>query len=327
MKIRTLLLLGTFLTQTCFGLNLQQHPEVKAFVEKMVTQYHFNQKQLTHIFQQVHLKPRAIHAMKHPTEALPWSTYKKLYVTKNRIRNGVAYWHQHQDALLRAQKKYGVPSQIIVAIIGVETRYGANTGKYRVIDTLSTFAFNYPSRKSFFTKELAQFLLLCREQHWNPLKPLGSYAGALGLPQFMPSSYRHYAVDFNHDGKIDLLHNTDDVIGSVANYLYKNHWKENQAVAISINPNKKTVKNISSLISTGVKPNTTIGLLKSHHIANTSKLADKTPALLIELQGKSSKIYKVGLHNFYVISRYNPRQLYVMAVCELGQKIKHALMI
>ena len=198
-------------------------PKVKKFITQMVHQHHFNRKKLIALFNQVKIKPAIMQSIKTPLEKKPWYTYQMLFVTEWRIRQGVHFWNKYQKALEKAEKTYGVPASIIVATIGVETKYGKHTGNYRVIDALSNIAFSDSPRSPFFRKELEQFLLLTREQHLNPLKVMGSYAGAIGQPQFMPSSYRHYAVNFSGNPKIDLSNNEIDVIGSIANY-YKKHY-------------------------------------------------------------------------------------------------------
>ena len=264
--------------------------DVKKFINEMVHQHHFSRSELVKIFNSVKVRSDVIHSIKNPLEHKPWYHYETLFVTQWRIRQGLKFWKKYHEALERAEIKYGVPASIIVATIGIETKYGNNTGSYRVIDTLSTLAFAETSRAHFFRSELKEFLLLSREQHLDPLKVLGSYAGAMGQPQFMPSSYRYYAINFSGSGKTDLSNNTVDVIGSIANYYQKHGWKKDQPVAI-----KSTLVRSGSLYNQKSK--------------------------LIELQGYFGREYWLSYHNFDVIKTYNSSDLYAMAVYQLSYYI------
>src|SRR3990167_2619720 len=207
-------------------------PTVKKFIAEMAHKHHFTQSELITLFNQVKIKPDIMRSIRMPLEKKPWYTYQMLFVTEWRIREGVLFWNKYHDVLEKAEKTYGVPASIIVATIGIETKYGQHTGNYRVIDALSNIAFSNSSRAPFFRKELEEFLLLAREQHLNPLKLKGSYAGAIGQPQFMPSSYRRYAINFSGNSTIDLSHDEVDVIGSIANYYNKHGWKPDQPLAL-----------------------------------------------------------------------------------------------
>lgn len=277
-------------------------PEVKTFIAKMAYKHHFVKSELTTLFNQVKVRPVVIRSVKAPLEQKPWYTYQTLFVTEWRIRQGVVFWNKYHEALERAEKIYGVPASIIVATIGVETKYGTNNGDHRVIDALSSIAFSGSPRASFFRSELEQFLLLVREQHLDPLKVLGSYAGAIGQPQFMPSSYRHYAVNFSGGSKIDLTHNEVDVIGSIANYYNQHGWKNSQPVAIR----------------THFQPQP-FGFLTHNRPTVSSPSGQKTK--VIELQGYYGREYWLGYPNFDVIKRYNPSNLYAMAVYQLSDSI------
>ena len=189
---------------------------------------------LMSLFQSVEIKEDILKRISSPAEGLPWYKYRKIFMTEARINGGVKFWRENEPALTAVEKQTGVPAEIIIAIIGVETLYGQKTGNYRVIDALSTLAFAYPPRSKFFLSELENFLLLCRDEHINPLEPTGSYAGAMGMPQFMPSSFRTYAVDFDNDNHRDIWHNKSDVIASVANYFVKHQWQTGQAIAIPV---------------------------------------------------------------------------------------------
>ncbi len=279
--------------------NFADRPEVKNFIAQMVHKHHFVKSQLVTLFNQVKIKPVIIRSVKAPLEQKPWYLYQLLFVTQWRIHEGVAFWNKYHDALERAEKIYGVPPSIIVATIGVETKYGKNTGEHRVIDALSNIAFSESPRAPFFRHELEEFLLLTREQHVDPLKIMGSYAGAIGQPQFMPSSYREYAVHFAGNPKVDLTHNAVDVIGSVANYYHKHGWMNGEPVAVKAR--------------TQPQP---FGFLTHMQPSRPSVPDGKTK--LIELQGYFGKEYWLGYPNFDVIKRYNPSNLYAMAVYQLS---------
>ena len=210
---------------------LTHRKDVQVFMDELVRQHHFDRKQLTAILAQAQFQPKIIESMERPYEKKTWDVYKNLFLTPQRVQAGLVFWKNNRKALELAQKQFNVPANIIVAIIGVETLYGKNQGSYRVLDALTTLAFDYPKRSEFFTKELKEYLLLCREHGVPATQYMGSYAGAMGKPQFMPSSYRFYAVNFSGRGKVDLMNEDKDVISSVANYFHQHGWALNQAVA------------------------------------------------------------------------------------------------
>ena len=213
---RILLLLGVLLSLSVHAdeTPFVDRPEVQEFIQKMVKKHKFKEKELVKLFDSVKVRPTVMKKVRSPLEQRPWHTYQMLFVTEWRIRKGVEFWEKHKDVLSKVEKKYGVPASIIVATIGVETKYGLHTGEYPVIDALTNIAFSGSTRSNFFKSELEEFLLLSREQHLDPLKVMGSYAGAIGQPQFMPSSYRHYAVSYRGHSKIDLSNNIDDIIAA-----------------------------------------------------------------------------------------------------------------
>lgn len=294
--------------------------DVQEFIAQMVKKHHFNKQQLTNLFSEVKIHQQIMRHLNKPLEKEYWKTYQMLFVNEWRIEHGVKFWNQYADVLRRAEQTYGVPASIIVATIGVETKYGQRTGDFRVIDSLSNIAFGQSTRTKYFRSELEQFLLLCREEHIDPLKMMGSYAGAIGQPQFMPSSYRHYAVNFSKSGKTDLMHNEVDVIGSVANYYSKNGWKISQPVAV-----KATI--IGDRYNYLVRKNniskpTTMADLNNYGIIPTRPIGyDNLKVKVIELQNRYNKEYWIGFHNFGVIKRYNPSDLYAMAVYQLSAYI------
>lgn len=269
------------------------NPQTQVFINLMVKKHHFNKARLEYLFSQVKVRPKVIQHVKAPVENNPWATYRKLYVTNERIAGGVKFWQRYQKTLARAQKVYGVPASVIVATIGVESLYGRVTGKYPVIDALVNLAFGSDSRPAYFRKELEDFLLLAREQHLNPLKVMGSYAGAIGQPQFMPSSYRHYAVNFSGKAGIDLMNDEVDVIGSVANYYKKMGWEPGEAIVV---------------------PATT----QNGKLVPSVKISAKIHKQLIELKNRNNTEYWYALPNFYAIKRYNHSTMYAMAVYQLS---------
>ncbi|MGH8756215.1 MAG: lytic murein transglycosylase B, partial [Burkholderiales bacterium] len=208
------------------------NPEIEVFIREMAEKHHFDPSELRRIFSQVKPQPEVLRAIASPATALPWNEYRALFINPTRIADGVKFWDDNAGTLSRARQQYGVSEEIIVATIGVETRYGRNTGTHRVLDALTTLAFDYTQRAGFFRRELEQFLLLTREEGIDPLSIKGSYAGAMGIPQFIPSAYRHYAVDFDGDGKLNLWGSPADAIGSIAHYLKVYGWKPDEPVAV-----------------------------------------------------------------------------------------------
>ena len=296
-----------------------QRAEVQAFIDEMVSKHGFDRDELSAIFEQVRMKQKIIDAITRPAEGKPWYQYKPIFVTKTRISEGVDFWNENAADLKRAEEVYGVPPEIIVAIIGVETRYGRHKGGYRVMDSLSTLAFAYPKRAKFFRSELEQYLLLAREESLDPLTIKGSYAGAMGKAQFISSSYRHYAVDFDGDGKRDLWNNTTDAIGSVANYFKLHKWQPGEPVGsyAMVGSNR-----ISRLLKAGIKPHTSVKDFRKQGVTALTPLPPEALAALISFENKVGRPdYWLGLNNFYTITRYNHSPLYAMAVYQLGQEI------
>lgn len=317
--LKKLLLIILLLPSFAFAgrATLSDRSDVHQFINHMVNDYGFNGPALANLFNNVKVRKDILTSINRPAESNPWYQYRARFITPTRVDQGVVFWSKHAKTLAYAEDKYGVPANIIVAIIGVETNYGQVKGNYRVIDTLSTLAFNYPSRAKFFRYELEQFLLLSREQHFNPNTVLGSYAGAIGMPQFMPSVYRRLAVGHQNQ-HADLINNYDDAIISVANY-FKNHgWQTNQPVIASANLHNDGYK---KLINTTLKTPYTVQQLKNHGVTTQAPIAATTPANLVQLQGENGQKYLLGFNNLYTITAYNPRINYAMAVYELGKTI------
>ena len=293
---------------------------VQGFISQMVKKHQFDKKNLSALLKKARHHESIIEAISRPAESKPWYEYRPIFLTRDRLQGGLKFWKSNANTLSKAKLTYGVPEEIITAIIGVETRYGKHKGRFPVIDALATLAFAYPPRSKFFTKELEQYLLMTREEKLDPLEQLGSYAGAMGMPQFISSSFRSYAVDFDNDGKRNLWTNTDDAIGSVANYFKKHRWKNGQPIASKVRIHGKRYK---KLLENGLKPNFSKQELMDNGVILPDGLPDKLKGTLIEFESKDGPEYWVGWHNFYVISRYNRSALYSMAVFQLSEQIRN----
>jgi len=301
--------------------DLSQRNDIQLFIKEMQEQHDFDKASLETLFSKTRLQPSIIKAISRPAERKPWHKYRPIFITQSRIDLGVEFWNKHIDLLNAAEKKYGVPPEIIVGIIGVETRYGRHTGKYRVIDSLSTLAFDYPPRAKFFRSELKHYLLMTREEKVDPLSLKGSYAGAMGQPQFISSSFRSYAIDFDGDGKRDIWNNPADAIGSVANYFVRHGWKPGAQITQTISPSNNIDKKL--LKEKALKPKHSISSLRQNSFTNINKDIDDTAlAAIINLEGANAPEHWLGLKNFYVITRYNHSALYAMAVYQLSEKIR-----
>lgn len=326
MKLIRILSLNILLAVSLFSANVyaddfSNNKAVKSFIKEMVKKHKFNKQHLEKLFSRAKMYDSILEAIARPAEGKPWYQYRPIFVTKTRAQGGVDFWKKNADALARAEKKYGVPAEIIVAIIGVETRYGKHAGAYPVFDSLATLGFGYPPRAKFFRSELEHFLLMTREEGFDAQKLLGSYAGAMGMPQFISSSFRRYAVDFDGDGKRDLWNNTTDAIGSVANYFRKHHWKPGQPIVhkVSVDTQGKAHK---KLITKSLKPSHTQLELLLGGVTLPRGIDKKSKGKLIKLEKPRKPEYWVAWNNFYVITRYNHSALYSMAVYQLSQQIK-----
>lgn len=300
-----------------------QRDDVQQFMYIIAYRHGFQMRDLNSWFSQVQYKQSIIDVISNPPETkLTWGKYRDIFIQDSRIDKGIQFWQDNQFVLQQIEEQLGIPPAIIVAIIGVESYYGTILGNYRVIDSLSTLAFNYPKRSQFFTQELEQFLLLAREQGKSPLELSGSYAGAMGLGQFMPSSYRAYAKDYDADGFIDIWNNQKDAIWSVANYLAEHNWSQEWPITFSI-PVALTKHLTEKNADTSLKPTRKVIQLKQiiPNIKMPNGVDDDALATLIYLQGEQGPEYWVGLYNFYVITRYNHSKLYAMAVFQLAQEI------
>lgn len=299
-----------------------ERSEVQDFIQTMVTRHGFDASTLNPLFAQIEPNPVVTRTMtEQVTQPLPWSRYRSNFVNAWNIRQGVVFWHDNATALMQARQAYGVPEEVIVAIIGVESRYGKIQPRFAEFDTLVTLAFDYPRRAVFFRAELEQFLLLMREEGLDPLSIKGSFAGAMGIPQFMPSSYRSYAVDFNHDGHRDLRGSTTDAIGSVANYLKAYGWQADQPVAVRAHMSNESERDLSDHVSVTLRPAWSVDELQSLGLVTVEKLSPVAWVALLALEGENGREYWFGFDNFYAITRYNRSLNYALAVYQLSQEI------
>jgi membrane-bound lytic murein transglycosylase B len=292
--------------------------EYEAFVEEIAARHGMERAALTKLFAQVKPLPWIIRTMNAPSTSRPWHEFRKNHVTALHVSGGVKFWLRHGATLERAAREFGVPEEIITATIGIETHYGGYTGNVRILDALATLAFDYPKRAAFFRDELEQFLLMGRETALDIGGLRGSYAGAMGMPQFLPSSFRKYAIDYDGDGQRNLWNSVPDVIGSVANYYKLHEWQPRQAVVVPA-----TVKTApDAALTDDITPKTPIAEFRKLGIQPAGEVSDEALAALLPLETESGVQYWFGLKNFYVITRYNRSTNYAMAVYEIAQGIK-----
>lgn len=314
---------SSFFSNTAFAANLVQDEQVQKFIQTMVRKHDFNRDELEKLFSQVKIKQKILDAISRPAEkSKPWYEYRNIFLKPRRIKQGIQFWKENRQIIDYAHKIYGVAPEIIVAIIGVETFYGTRQGNYRVMDALSTLGFKYPKRSRFFLGELEHFLLMSKEQGFDPLSKKGSYAGAMGMGQFIPSSYQSYAIDFDGDGIKNIWSNKADAIGSVANYFKRHGWQKDQPVADKVSLSKASSLSPKDACKRSCKPKLTVADFKHKGVTGKLSVSDNTRAILLALKQKTGMEYWLGYNNFYVISRYNHSTLYSMAVYQLSQEIK-----
>jgi len=296
-------------------------PDVRAFIDEMVQRHGFVASELEFLFRRARSREdvlRAIEPPKVPRER-SWQTYRARFVNDTRIRGGVAFWSRYATTLARASREHGVPEEIIVAIIGVETLYGRQTGSFRVVDALATLAFDYPPRAAFFRSELEQYLLLARDEAFDVFSVKGSYAGAIGIPQFMPGSIRRYAVDYDGNARIDLRASPFDAIGSVGNFLRMHGWRPGEAIWAPARINGDSHR---ALLEAGIRPTTRVAELRGVEIVSGVTLPPEARVALIALESPAAETeYRLGLENFYVLTRYNRSSMYASAVADLAAAI------
>lgn len=295
---------------------------VMQFIDQMVKEHHFNRNTLITSFRHASYNPSVIQKITFPYEKKPWDIYRSHFLTPTRIAGGAKYWKTHDTVLKAASKRYGIDPSVIVAIIGMETHYSSYKGTFSALNALSTLSFYYPPRETFFKRELAQLFLLAREQGIQADQIKSSYAGAIGIPQFMPSSYRHYAVSYQQGRPINLSTNNDDAIMSVANYLSQNGWKKGQPVT---SPAIISGTVPTRLISSSGRPKQTLSQFKKAGIEPKMHLPGTTKAALIDLvKGDQQDEYWIVFNNFKAIMSYNPRTSYAMGVYQLSRAIREA---
>jgi membrane-bound lytic murein transglycosylase B len=304
-------------------------PEVRQFIDEMAAEHGFDRAALAKAFAQAKFQPQIVAAMQRPLLEPPkWYEYARPFLAPPRVSGGVAFWSANEAALARAEATYGVPAEVVVAIIGVETFYGRNTGKHRALDALSTLSFDYPRRAAFFRGELKQFLLLARDLGVSPVLPKGSFAGALGVPQFMPGSYRNYAVDFDGDGRIDLWGSPADAIGSVANFLARHDWQPGQPVLLPAGIDAAQRDAVMRRLDGGISERRALDAWAADGVTAAVVPADLAPdpvgLLLLEESDAGDASHWIACNNFYVITRYNRSRLYATAVWELANAVRAA---
>jgi membrane-bound lytic murein transglycosylase B len=298
--------------------------DVKEFIAHMAETYAFKKRALRKLLNEAEFQPAIVEAMGRPAEkAKLWYEYRPIFLTERRIQEGTEFWHAHRQALDQASIHSGVAPEYLAAILGVETFYGQRTGAYRVLDALVTLSFDYPAREKFFREELEQFLLLTRDGRLNPKTLKGSYAGAMGAPQFMPSNYRRYAVDADSDGRIDLWSDWPDVCASVGNYLKEHGWNAGEPVLVeaTVPPEKA-----GELDGRKLALSETAASLTAKGVNFDSSLPADAPLILIAADESDGVHWRVGYNNFYVITRYNHSALYAMAVYELATAVKQRML-
>lgn len=300
------------------------YEELRGVIEQMEREKIYAPGELDTLFAEVARDEGVLKAIARPAEGTKeWKDYRPIFMTQERISKGVEFWKQHADTLDRAEKTYGVPAEMIVAILGVETKYGGNKGRNRVVDALATLGLDYPPRAPFFRKELREFLILSKENGLDPLTTYGSYAGAMGFPQFMPSSWRNLAVDFDGDGKRDLINNPVDAIGSIANYFKANGWQTGEPVVARA---RIISQDYDSIVSKELKTTSTLDEIAKKGLVprEPATYLAVAPASAIRLQGENGGEFWLGFTNFYVITKYNRSILYAMAAYQLSQELKTA---
>lgn len=294
--------------------------EVKNFIDEFSKRHEYSKASLIILLGKVKKQTKVLEAIQRPAEKRKnWREYRNIFVTPKRIKEGLQFWVENAQTLAAAERRFGVPPEIIVAILGIETFYGRHDGKFPVLDSLVTLGFDYPPRQKFFRSELEHFLLLAQEEKLDPINIKGSYAGAMGKSQFISSSYRRFAIDFDDNGKRDLWESNEDVIGSVANYFKQHGWQVDQPITIPviINGDRYT-----ALLDKGLKPAISISELSQYGVDVDTNLYSQEKVALLELKNDNSNEYWAGFSNFYVITRYNHSHMYAMAVYQLSQQIK-----
>jgi len=292
---------------------------VRDYIEQISQERQLDLNRLANLFAELKSNQTVLDAISRPAErVLTWAQYRPIFMKQKRIEQGHEFMQKHKVTLAKAEARYGVPASIITAIIGVESFYGRITGKHGVLESVATLAFDYPPRAKFFKSELTEFLVLSEAEQWDTLQLKGSYAGAMGWPQFISSSYRHYAIDFDEDGKRDLFNSVPDVIGSVANYLNQHGWRNGKRIVDRLQVSEENSQSVKALKRKSLKP-----VIAPKTLTNLGyNVVGTKPVRVMFLQGKSGEEIWVGYTNFYVITRYNHSALYAMAVHQLSEQLE-----
>jgi membrane-bound lytic murein transglycosylase B len=294
-------------------------PEIQDFIRQAAKSTGLHNHAIRALLAEAEPQASILLAMSRPAErVLPWWQYRARFLDERRIAAGVSFWEEHRDLLARIERERGVPAEYLLAIVGVETSYGRVMGRYRVLDALATLAFDFPTRAAYFRQELEQFLLMTREDRLNPLLVRGSYAGAMGAPQFMPSSYRRFAIDDDNKGHRDLWSDWSDVLASVANYFNEHGWRSGEAVLLEAKTSGEGDDPLAFELALG----DTLGAIRARGYEVESSLPESTPAMLVPAEQAESMSWRVGFANFFVITRYNRSPRYAMAVHDLAQALR-----
>ncbi|MFO8156510.1 MAG: lytic murein transglycosylase B [Thiohalospira sp.] len=303
-----------------------EQPGFDDFLDHMVEEHHFNRERLIDLFEDREVNEGIIDAITSPAERLPWHRYRPIFLGESRISEGARFWEEHRETLERAEAEYGVDPAVIVAIIGVETRFGRHAGSHDVLDALGTLGFAYPPRADFFRRELETFLVMTRGEQLDPKGLKGSYAGAMGHPQFIASSFQRYAVDFDGDGRRDLWSSWPDVIGSVANYLAEHGWERGEPIATPLE-NSSSDDDVEELLEKGPRPTLPVSdyIERGFEPADEEVANEDRKAALLRFEQPEGHDFWLGYRNFYAITRYNHSELYAMAVYQLGHTIEDQL--
>jgi membrane-bound lytic murein transglycosylase B len=304
------------------GAGPERDAALDAFIEEMTFKHGFDRRRLEEAFEKTRSRPQIVALMEQAAEPKPWEDYRALFVTPAKIAAGTKFWREHASVLDQAHERYGVPPEILIAVIGIETNYGRQTGRFKVLEALRTLAFEYPRRAPMFRVELEHFLLLSREESLTLEDPLGSYAGAMGIAQFMPGSYRRYAIDFDGDGRKDLFRSNADAIGSVANYLTAHGWQRNAPVA---SPAEVAESAVEPFEASRLSTRYSLEELQSLGVTASGTHPNGRAAIPLTLKNRRGPEYWLGFENFYVITRYNHSVYYAMAVFQLGEELRQGL--
>jgi membrane-bound lytic murein transglycosylase B len=307
------------LSASGLAVEVGSYPELVSLVEQLVIEKELDRERLNFWLTDAKIDEDVIQAMQRPAERLPWHRYRLRFLTRSSIRNGGKFLGRYSEIFRQAEIRFGIPPEIIVAIIGVETRYGKVTGRHRVLDSLATLALEYPRRSSYFLNELKTFLTLSADGILDPLEAKGSYAGALGIPQFMPSSYQHYAIDFDGDGRSDLISSAADAIGSVAHYLNTHGWQATEPVVERLAESYGA--RAATYTTRGFKVDISVETLRQDGIQLNQKEFTGGKVGVIRLEEDGREDFRIAYPNFFVLTRYNRSQNYAMAVFELAEQI------